>query len=256
MKRIAPIAALALLFAHAAGAQAQAAAQTPTARPADAPRANVPDLHDADDPLVDAAAVVPGLLVRLAYATSENITHRPLYPADARCLLRRSVAARLAEVARSFEPRGVRLVAWDCTRPAFAQLALFRAYPHPGSVADPKKGSLHERGVAIDLALADRDGVLLPLPTPFDTFGPRARANDELPEGPVRANRDALIAAMYRAGFRVNPKEWWHFSRLYGYRWPPVAQSALWPDPLESEVPAGAKSAPAKAAAGASDSGH
>jgi D-alanyl-D-alanine dipeptidase len=187
----------------------------------------LPAVSDADDPLVDASLVVPGLLVQLAYATSQNITGHALYPPDARCLLRKSIAARLADVARALDPRGLRLVAWDCARPHAAQEALFHAHPHPGAVADPKRGSLHERGVAIDLALADREGKLVALPTAFDAFGPRAAADAALPDGPAKEHRDALIAAMHDAGFRVNPKEWWHFSRLYGFRWPPVREEML-----------------------------
>jgi D-alanyl-D-alanine dipeptidase len=195
-----------------------------------------PPIADQDDPLVDAAAVVPGLLVSLAYATPSNITHRPLYPKDARCLLRKSIAARLVPVARAFAARGQRLVAWDCTRPRAAQEALFRAHPHPGSVADPRRGSLHQRGVAIDLALAGSDGMIVPLPTGFDAFGPRAAADAPLPDGPAKENRDALMAAMHRAGFRPNPKEWWHFSRLWGFRWPEVPDAQLWPTPSSTPL--------------------
>ncbi len=183
---------------------------------------HLPPVADADDPLVDAAALVPGLIVRLAYATPENLTGRALYPAGARCLLRRSVAERLALAAKALQRRQLRLVARDCTRSPEAQAALWKAHPHAGAVADPARGSLHERGVAIDLELADPAGAAVPLPTPFDAFGPLAAADAPLPEGAAKANRDALQSAMTAAGFRVNPKEWWHYSRLWGWRWPQV----------------------------------
>ena len=184
---------------------------------------HLPPVSDADDPLVDAAPMVPGLIVRLAYATNDNVAGRALYPADAKCLLRKSVAERLALAARELKKRAkLRLIAWDCTRPAEAQAALWKAHPQPGAVADPARGSLHERGVAIDLGLAGLDGRPAEMPTKFDEFGPRAAADAPLPDGPAKAHRDALGAAMYAAGFRVNPKEWWHFSRLYGWRWPPA----------------------------------
>ena len=89
-------------------------------------------------------------------------------------------------------------------------------------MADPARGSLHARGVAIDLGLADLDGGPVPVPTAFDAFGPEAAADAPLPEGLARANREALKEAMHAAGFRVNPAEWWHYSRLYGWRWPPA----------------------------------
>lgn len=181
---------------------------------------HLPEVSDAEDPLVDAASVVPGLIVQLAYATADNVAGRALMPAHSRCLLRRSVAERLAIAARSLRRQGLRLVARDCTRSAAVQRELWKAYPHPGSIADPARGSLHERGVAVDLGLADLEGRPVEVPTKFDEFGPVAAADAPLPEGAAKAHRDALEKAMYAAGFRVNPKEWWHYSRLYGWRWP------------------------------------
>ena len=211
MRGAAWLAAIAVACAHAAAAASASGGFGPD---------HLPPVPDADDPLVDAAALVPGLIVALAYSTPRNVTGRALYPAGARCRLRRSAAERLAEAARALRTRGFRLIAWDCTRPPSAQAALFAAYPHPGSVADPARGSLHQRGVAADLGLADLAGRPVPLPTAFDAFGPAAAADAPLPEGPARANREALKAALHAAGFRVNPKEWWHYSRLWGWRWP------------------------------------
>ena len=203
-----------------AAAASRAPAEPPAARPGTGfGPDHLPPVADADDPLVDAAPLVPGLIISLAYAAPVNVAGRALYPAGARCRLRRSAAQRLALAARALQARGLRLVAWDCTRPATAQAALFAAYPHPGSVADPARGSLHERGVAIDLGLADLAGDPVALPTAFDAFGPAAAAHAPLPEGPARAHREALRSALHAAGFRVNPKEWWHFSRVWGWRW-------------------------------------
>src|SRR3954470_7335460 len=154
---------------------------------------HLPPVSDADDPLVDAAPIVPGLIVRLAYATPDNVTGRALYPADAKCLLRRSVAERLSLAARELKRRAkLRMIAWDCTRSAEAQAALWKAHPQPGSVADPARGSLHERGVAIDVGVAGLNGAPAEMPTKFDEFGPAAAADATLPDGPARAHRDAL----------------------------------------------------------------
>jgi len=181
----------------------------------------LPEVADADDPLVDAARAVPRLIVDLKYAGTRNFTGRALYPRGMRCRLRQSAAVRLARAARTlWRQRKLRLVAWDCARPHRAQVELFRAHPEPGSVADPARGSLHERGVAIDLGLADASGRLVELPTEHDAFGPAAHADAPLPAGPAREHRDALREALHANGWRVNPQEWWHFSRLYGWRWP------------------------------------
>jgi D-alanyl-D-alanine dipeptidase len=183
---------------------------------------HLPPVRDEDDPLVDAAGVVPGLIVELAYASPRNIAGRALYPADAKCLLRKSVAERLALAAHELRKKKLRLVARDCWRPPEAHEALWKAHPEPGSVADPARGSLHERGVAVDLGLASLDGHPAAVPTEFDAFGAEAAADAPLPPGPALENREALKQAMYAAGFRVNPKEWWHYARLWGWRWPPA----------------------------------
>jgi D-alanyl-D-alanine dipeptidase len=186
---------------------------------------NLPEVQDADDPLVDVSSVIPDMVVRLAYARPDNAAGRVLYPSGTRCLLRASVAERLALAAGMLRAQGFRVVAYDCWRGHDAQKALWKAHPHPGSVADPRRGSLHERGVAVDVGLADSNGALIEMPTPFDAFGPAAAADAPIAESPAKSHREALRAAMHAAGFRVNPAEWWHFSRLWGWRWP-VARPA------------------------------
>src|SRR5437764_1399177 len=99
----------------------------------------LPEVADAADPLVDAAKVVPHLIVDLRYATSNNFAGRPLYPNDTDCLLRRSVAERLALAARTLAKERLRLVAWDCLRTPEAQMALWEAHPVPGAGAEPAR---------------------------------------------------------------------------------------------------------------------
>src|SRR6266436_5629733 len=72
---------------------------------------HLPPVIDAEDPLVDAAGLVPGLIVDLAYARADNIAGRALYPPDAKCWLRRSVAQRVAIAADALHKQGFRLVA-------------------------------------------------------------------------------------------------------------------------------------------------
>jgi D-alanyl-D-alanine dipeptidase len=187
----------------------------------------LPEVDDKDDPLVDVSSVISDLVVRLAYATPHNAAGRVLYPPGTPCLLRKSVADRLALAAATLRKQGFRLVAYDCWRDHAAQEALWTAHPHPGSVADPRRGSLHERGVAVDVGLANLDGSPVEMPTAFDDFGPDAAADAPIPDGPAKAHREALRAALYAAGFRVNPSEWWHFSRLWGWRWPVARRPPL-----------------------------
>jgi D-alanyl-D-alanine dipeptidase len=166
----------------------------------------------AASPLVDVADVVPDAIVDLRYATSDNLVHRAVYPAGARCLLLPPVAARLARVASRLRGEGLRLRLWDCYRPLAVQRALWQAVPRKGIVADPAKGSHHNRGAAVDVALAAADGGPVALPTGFDEVGRRARLSAVDGVSPeAQRNRARLRAAMEAEGFRPNRMEWWHY---------------------------------------------
>jgi D-alanyl-D-alanine dipeptidase len=161
--------------------------------------------------LVDASASVPGLTVELRYATDDNFLGKAVYPANARCLLLRPVAARLAVVARALAPAGYHLHVWDCYRPLHVQWAMWRLVPRKGYVADPRTGSNHNRGAAVDLTLELADGTPVEMPTPFDTFGPAAHHGSTAGTPAARDNRERLRKAMVDAGFRPNRMEWWHY---------------------------------------------
>lgn len=163
-------------------------------------------------PLVDVSAVIPDALVDLRYATDRNVTGHVLYPPGARCLLLRPVADRLARAASRLRAQGFRLRLYDCYRPRTAQRELWKRYPKPGYVADPRTGSHHNRGAAVDLGLATPEGGEVELPTPFDTFAPAAAASARDGVSPAaRRHRDLLREAMLAEGFRPSRREWWHF---------------------------------------------
>src|SRR5262249_21344003 len=112
------------------------------------------------------------------YATADNFTGKPLYPVG-RCKLRRAVAARLAVAAKALRAQERRLVLWDCYRPKSIQEELWKRVPDPRYVADPRVGSKHGRGAAVDVSLADTAGAPVAMPTKFDDFSEaahRARA--------------------------------------------------------------------------------
>lgn len=164
-------------------------------------------------PLVDVARLLPDAVVDLRYATHENVLGRALYPAGARCLLLAPVADRLARAAARLRADGLRLRLWDCYRPLSVQRELWRNTPRRGLVADPSKGgSNHNRGAAVDVALAAADGGAVALPSGFDDFGPRARGGATSGISvEARRNRERLRAAMLAEGFRPIRMEWWHF---------------------------------------------
>jgi len=177
-----------------------------------------------DDDLVDVARVIEDAVIDLRYATADNFTGAVLYPV-ARCKLRRAVAARLAKAAEALRAAERRLVLWDCYRPRSIQAELWRRVPDPRYVADPKKGSRHGRGAAVDVALADRAGALVALPTKFDDFSEAAHRRSAL-VGDAGAEARRLERAMVDAGFRPLSTEWWHFDA------PDAARYALSDEPL------------------------
>lgn len=163
--------------------------------------------------LVDVTEVAPGVRIDVRYATSDNFLHEPIY-ACARCLLRRPAAEALARAQRALAAKGLGLVVWDCYRPAAVQRKMWQLVPDARFVANPRKGSVHARGGAVDVALVDAAGNPLPMPTGFDEFTPRAAA--DAPASPeATRNRATLRRAMEAAGFRGIRTEWWHF-RLAG----------------------------------------
>ena len=163
------------------------------------------------DPLEDATRMINGLIVDLRYATTDNFLKRKLYPDGARCLLRRSAARKLARAAEQMRFKGLRLKVYDCYRPVSVQWEMWKVMPKPGYVADPRKGSNHNRGVAVDLTLASADGTELEMPTPFDTFTPAAHHDYAKGSAKSRENRETLRQAMEAAGFQKNAMEWWHY---------------------------------------------
>jgi D-alanyl-D-alanine dipeptidase len=170
--------------------------------------------------LVDVAQAVPDAVLDLRYAAADNFLHRRVYP-TARCLLLRPAARRLAAAAARLRAQGYRLRLWDCYRPLSVQWQMWRILPHPGYVADPRRGSNHNRGAAVDLSLAATDGKEVEMPTPFDAFGARAHADAVEGVSPAaRKNRALLRRAMEAEGFLVHPNEWWHFATRNARRLP------------------------------------
>lgn len=160
--------------------------------------------------LVDVTAIVPRLRLDIRYATAENFTHQPLY-AHARCLLQEQVARRLADVERELVARGLGLVVYDCYRPLSVQKKMWGLVPDERYVANPKKGSRHNRGAAVDVALVDKRGALLPMPSAYDEFTERAHRDYAGGSAHERVDEELLEEVMTRHGFVGLPTEWWHF---------------------------------------------
>jgi D-alanyl-D-alanine dipeptidase len=171
-----------------------------------------------DDDLIEVATVIPDAVIDLRYATADNFTGAVLYPV-ARCKLRRGVATRLARAADALRAHRRRLLVWDCYRPRSIQEVLWKRVPDERYVANPKLGSRHNRGAAIDLGLVAEDGSAVTLPTAFDEFSAAAHRDVAL-AGDAGAEARQLDAAMSAAGFVGLPTEWWHYDAPDATKYP------------------------------------
>jgi D-alanyl-D-alanine dipeptidase len=166
---------------------------------------------DPDKQLIDVAATAPGIKLDVRYATTNNFMHEQLYPV-ARIFLRRPAALALRDVQQELAAQQLGLQLFDGYRPYRVTRRMWEPYKNPDFVADPAKGSRHNRGAAVDLTLIDlRTGQELAMPTPYDDFTTRARQDfNELPSEVIR-NRALLRDVMVKHGFLPLPSEWWHF---------------------------------------------
>jgi D-alanyl-D-alanine dipeptidase len=184
---------------------------------------------------VDAATLVPGLVVEMRYAGSHNFVGAPVdgYEKPV-CLLTRPAAEALAQVQRDLSAQKLGLKVFDCYRPARAVAHFIRwardvrdakakaeFYPAVDKrdlfrlgYISPQSG--HSRGSTVDISLVrlvdGAEPVELDMGTPFDTFSPRSWPSDTTVSAEARRNRALLADAMRRRGFVRYVKEWWHFT--------------------------------------------
>jgi D-alanyl-D-alanine dipeptidase len=165
--------------------------------------------RDPDKRLMDVEAL--GIATDIRYATPNNFMKQTLYPI-ARAYLRKPAAVALADANRELALRGLALKVFDAYRPYSITEKMWEPIRNPDFVADPAKGSRHNRGAAVDLTLIDLNThEELPMPTPYDDFTPRARHDfNDLPSDAL-ANRALLKDVMVRHGFEPLPSEWWHY---------------------------------------------
>ncbi|MDD2769814.1 MAG: M15 family metallopeptidase [Methylococcus sp.] len=177
--------------------------------------------------LVEVAPLDPAIKLDVRYATSNNFVHKAVY-AEPRVFLQRTAAAALLRAGARLKPQGYGLMLFDGYRP-WSVTRLFWDSTSGSQrmfVADPRLGSRHNRGCAIDLTLYDlKTGREVAMPSDYDEMTERAYPGYEGGTPEARAHRDRLKAAMEAEDFTVHPREWWH----YDY--------ALWPEYAILDIP-------------------
>jgi D-alanyl-D-alanine dipeptidase len=163
--------------------------------------------------LVELTKLDATMKLDIRYATPQNFMGRPLYP-QARAFLQRPAAEALARVNAELKPLGYRLLVFDGYRPWRITKQMWDSTPPAkhAFVADPKVGSRHNRGCAVDLTLwSIATGKEVPMPGDYDEMSPRSSANYAGGTVAQREARDLLRRLMEAHGFTVLPAEWWHF---------------------------------------------
>ncbi len=149
----------------------------------------------------------------IRYATSSNFMQRPLYP-EARAFLQRPAAEALTRVNQELKPLGYKLLVFDGYRPWRITKQMWDSTPRANKkfVANPKTGSRHNRGCAVDLSLCElNSGKEVAMPGEYDEMSPRSYVAYSGGTPEQRAARDLLRSKMEKHGFKVLAAEWWHF---------------------------------------------
>ena len=163
--------------------------------------------------LVELASLDTAIHLNIRYASAKNFLSTPVYT-QARAFLQRPAAEALLRVLHKLQPLGYGLLIHDAYRPWYVTKIFWDATPPEGKnfVADPQKGSKHNRGCAVDLTLYDlANGQPVEMPGLYDEMSPRSFPNFPGGTSLQRWHRDLLRRAMESEGFTVNEDEWWHF---------------------------------------------
>lgn len=155
------------------------------------------------------------IIIDLKYATTDNFVEEQLYDCP-RCFLRPAAAKALVALHRQFQKQGLGVKVYDCYRPRPIQQKLWDKVPNASYVTPPSRGSMHNRGLAVDLTLVDAKGQTLDMGTAYDFFGQRAHHTfTDLPET-VLKNRQLLKETLFQFNFQSIRTEWWHYSYTIG----------------------------------------
>lgn len=165
-----------------------------------------------DSAWVELKKIDDDFILDLRYATKNNFTNSKLYDCG-QCWVRNSLAKKLMIAHKKLKTLGFRIKLLDCYRPLGIQWKLWNTYPDRRYVADPNKGSMHNRGLAIDITIADEMGGALEMGTPYDFFGKEAHhASESLFEEEISNRRKLLYQTMIDVGLKPTSTEWWHYS--------------------------------------------
>ncbi|QPH38005.1 M15 family metallopeptidase [Pedobacter endophyticus] len=161
--------------------------------------------------LVEIKKAIPNIKLDIRYATKNNFMKQVMY-GQARAFARKPVVEALKKVQKELNKKGYGLKIFDGYRPYAITVAFYQKASDKNFVANPAKGSKHNRGCAVDLTLVNlKTGKEVAMATAYDSFSAAAAANYEPVTADVRKNREFLIATMKKYKMNVLDNEWWHY---------------------------------------------
>ncbi len=159
------------------------------------------------------------------YATANNFIGEVLYDCSL-CLLQPEVAEALLKANQFFCEKGYRIKLYDCYRPLDVQKKMWAKVPRPTYVANPYgKGSIHNKGAAVDMTLETLEGCSVDMGSDYDFFGRAAHIDNYNFSEEILKHRKLLFEGMRRFGFQTVRTEWWHFSYRKNWSYPTLNES-------------------------------
>ncbi|MGN8058880.1 M15 family metallopeptidase [Pedobacter sp. 22163] len=166
---------------------------------------------DPNNELVEIKKAIPNIKLDIRYATKNNFMQQVMYK-QARAFARKPVVESLKKIQKELNKKGYGLKIFDGYRPYAITIEFYKKASDKNFVANPAKGSKHNRGCAVDLTLINlKTGKEIPMPTPYDSFSAAAAAKYEKVSPEAKKNRDFLIAIMGKYQMNVLENEWWHY---------------------------------------------
>ena len=168
---------------------------------------------DSFQRMIEIKTLIPNIQYDLRYATKKNFTGTKLYKDGTKTFVRLPVARALQKVQDELNQKGYGLKIFDAYRPYGVTEKMWDLIHDERYVANPKNGSGHNRGLAVDLTIISlKDGKELNMGTGFDNFTDSAHQSFTALPAEVLANRKLLKESMERSGFKALGTEWWHYS--------------------------------------------
>lgn len=181
-------------------------------------------MDDCD--FVNIKDVIPDIAVELLYATDKNITGKVLY-CNNEAYLRLGTAKKLKKANDELLKQGYSIKIWDAYRPMEVQYKLWEKVHDARYIVNPSRGSIHNRGAAVDITVIDKNDNELSMPTGFDSFSNKCdRDYSDVPKKEAM-NAMLLEKVMTECGFIGAKTEWWHFSDSDWSKYPIVDKLSI-----------------------------